>query len=159
MSHKDSILPVRKKYQRISVHVNKRTRNIWAASEARALGHGGISWVPEATGIARRTLHAGLNAWSNKKKRAPERIRAYGGGRKRGTDKAPKLLSDLEHIYLYKKVTSFPWEKPTIISVYTKKKAWIRNDKNTGKAGGKKGNPLKVPGHDFPAPKSSKAAP
>ena len=62
MSHKDIILPVRKKYQRISLHLNESTRSIWAASEARALGHGGISWVSEATGIARRTLHAGLNA-------------------------------------------------------------------------------------------------
>ena len=83
MSNKDIILNVRKKYKLISVHLNERTRRIWAASEARALGHGGISWVSEATGMARITIHAGINELSNKKKREPERIRDYGGGRKR----------------------------------------------------------------------------
>ena len=125
MSNKDIILNVRKKYKLISVHLNERTRRIWAASEARALGHGGISWVSEATGMARITIHAGINELSNKKKRAPERIRDYGGGRKRLTDKDPKLLSDLEQI-LAPSVRGDPEssqrEKQPIISVDTKKK-------------------------------------
>ena len=151
MSNKDIILNVRKKYKLISVHLNERTRRIWAASEARALGHGGISWVSEATGMAWITIHAGINALSNKKKREPERIRDYGGGRKRWTDKDPKLLSDLEQI-LAPSVrgdpeSSFQREKQPIISVDTKKKELIGNYKNTGKEWGKKGNPLKVNGH------------
>ena len=98
MNNMDGILNLRTKYKLISAHLNERTRRVWAASEAKSLGHGGVSAVSKATGIARITIHAGINELSNKKKLDPERIRNYGGGRKRLTDKDPKILSDLEQI-------------------------------------------------------------
>ena len=87
MNDKDVILNLQKKYELISDHLNERTRRIWAASEAGALGHGGVSAVSEATGISRITIHAGINELSNKNKLDPERIRNHGGGRKKLTDK------------------------------------------------------------------------
>lgn len=98
MNNKDIILNLREKYKLISVHLNERTRRIWSASEAKSFGHGGVSVVSEATGIARVTIHAGINELNNKRKLEPERIRKYGGGRKRLTDKDPEILADLERI-------------------------------------------------------------
>lgn len=98
MKNKDVILNLREKYKLISIHLNERTRRIWAASEAKSLGYGGVSAVSEATGISRITIHSGINDLKNKKKLDPERIRGYGGGRKRLTDQDPKILADLESI-------------------------------------------------------------
>ena len=36
--------------------LDERSGRRWAASEARMIGHGGVSAVAEATGLARRTI-------------------------------------------------------------------------------------------------------
>lgn len=51
---------IRAKYEALKGVLNERVRRIWAASEAKALGHGGIVCVANATGIGRRTIWAGL---------------------------------------------------------------------------------------------------
>ena len=38
---------IEKKYRAISSHLNERSRRIWAASEAIALGHGGKKIIHE----------------------------------------------------------------------------------------------------------------
>lgn len=53
---------IRHKYTALAPLLNERTRRCWAATEAHALGYGGISRVAEALGIARGTIHAGLAA-------------------------------------------------------------------------------------------------
>lgn len=40
--------------------LNERSRRLWAAREAKALGHGGIALVERATGISRSTIQRGL---------------------------------------------------------------------------------------------------
>ena len=40
--------------------LNERQRRLWAASEARALGYGGVSLVAKATGVSRRAIRAAL---------------------------------------------------------------------------------------------------
>ena len=98
MKDKEVILNLSEKYKLISEHLNERTRRIWAATEAKSLGHGGVSAVSEATGIARVTIHAGINELNSTNKLKADRIRNYGGGRKKLTDKDPQILSDLEKI-------------------------------------------------------------
>ena len=98
MKDKEVILNLSEKYKLISEHLNERTRRIWAATEAKSLGHGGVSAVSEATGIARVTIHAGINELNSTNKLQADRIRNYGGGRKKLTDKDPQILSDLEKI-------------------------------------------------------------
>ena len=93
------IINLQIKYELISKHLNERTRRIWSASEAKSLGHGGVAAVSKVTGLARSTIHVGIRELNNENKElAPEKIRQYGGGRKRLTDKDPTLLSDLESI-------------------------------------------------------------
>lgn len=88
---------VREKYRALAPVLNERSRRVWAATEARALGHGGIALVERATGISRATIERGLDELQAE---APSleggRIRKPGGGRKRATEKDPGLLAALD---------------------------------------------------------------
>ena len=84
------------KYKALGPVLTERGRRIWAATEARAAGRGGISAVARATGIAYSTVRRGLNELASGASAAPGRVRRPGGGRKRTLDKDPTLLADLE---------------------------------------------------------------
>ncbi len=88
---------IQQKYAALAPLLNERTRRLWAATEARALGHGGIACVERATGISRATLVRGLAELdAPDPPLAPERIRRAGGGRKRAVEKDPSLQADLD---------------------------------------------------------------
>jgi Rhodopirellula transposase DDE domain len=74
----------------------ERSRRLWAASEARALGHGGIDVVERATGIARATIQRGLRELEAGTSVPPGRTRRPGGGRKAATVLDATLLRDLD---------------------------------------------------------------
>jgi hypothetical protein len=74
----------------------ERSRRLWAATEARALGHGGIAVVERATGISRSTIQRGLRELDARIALPPERTRKPGGGRKPTTAIDPTLLRDLD---------------------------------------------------------------
>ena len=60
---------------------------LWAATEALALGHGGIALVARATGMARSTISRGIQELESGEALNPDRARRPGGGRKRTIDK------------------------------------------------------------------------
>jgi hypothetical protein len=77
--------------------LNERTRRLWAATEARAIGYGGIALVQRATDLARSTIERGLAELDAPgAPLAPDRIRRAGGGRKRAVDKDRSLTADLD---------------------------------------------------------------
>lgn len=87
------------KYQQIRKTLNERQRRLWAATEAQAIGRGGVTAVWRATGISRRAIHAGINEIKRRGRRAEwesQRVRRPGGGRKKVTDKQPDLLAALD---------------------------------------------------------------
>jgi hypothetical protein len=86
----------RAKYNALAPTLTERARRIWAATEARAAGWGGITGVARATGISYSTIQRGLKELAANEPLAPDRIRRPGGGRKRTLDKDPTLLADLE---------------------------------------------------------------
>jgi len=86
----------RAKYRALAPALTERSRRIWAATEARAAGRGGITGVARATGIAYATIQRGLHELTTKRPLPPGRIRRPGGGRKKTRDKDPTLLADLE---------------------------------------------------------------
>ncbi len=86
----------RAKYRALAPALTERSRRIWAATEARAAGRGGITGVARATGIAYATIQRGLKELTTKRPLSPGRIRRPGGGRKKTRDKDPTLLADLE---------------------------------------------------------------
>ena len=89
---------LRKKYRAVAPGLTERSRRLWAASEASALGHGGIALVEQATGISRSTITRGMQeVWSGAHKALPpERARRPGGGRKAAVQKDATLMVDLE---------------------------------------------------------------
>jgi transposase len=84
------------KYKALGPALTERGRRIWAATEARAAGRGGISAVARATGIAYSTVRRGLQELQSGASAEPGRVRRPGGGRKRTVAKDPTLLADLE---------------------------------------------------------------
>jgi transposase len=90
---------IRHKYTALAPLLNERTRRCWAATEAQALGYGGISIVAEALGIARGTIHAGLAEVQERETAVvPQRVRRFGGGRQPLTAKDPALVEALNEL-------------------------------------------------------------
>ena len=80
--------------------MDERMRRRWAASEAEALGWGGVTAVAAATGLARNTILAGTREAKDRRKHPKAalsgRIRGLGGGRKQLTELDPGLQLALE---------------------------------------------------------------
>jgi transposase len=90
---------IRDKYLILEPLLDERSRRIWAATEARALGHGGITAVAKAIGIGRRTIWEGLEEINDGRHfQDLNRIRHPGGGRRDLTKDDPTLLEDLDRL-------------------------------------------------------------
>jgi hypothetical protein len=78
------IQSLRHKFAALQGVLHERGRRIWAASEARQLGRGGISLVEEAIGMSHTTIRRGLREIQSGEVEnlPPERSRLQGGGRK-----------------------------------------------------------------------------
>ena len=88
---------LRAKHAALAPVFTERSRRLWAATEARALGHGGIALVARATGISRRRrFSAGCASSTSERRCRRTRTRRPGGGRKRATDLDATLLRDLD---------------------------------------------------------------
>jgi hypothetical protein len=92
---------IAEKYKEIRPVLDEQSRRRWAATEALALGRGGISAVARATGLSRPTIRAGIH--EIRQGRTPVthsdgrlRLRRPGAGRKPRTYHEPSLLSDLK---------------------------------------------------------------
>src|SRR3990172_2564227 len=90
---------VRKKYQGLEGSLNERSRRLWAATEARSVGDGGIAAVLTAIGMSSATVAKGLRELDAQESGDPalpgDRIRRAGGGRKRARHKQPGLAAAL----------------------------------------------------------------
>jgi hypothetical protein len=76
--------------------MDEKGLRLFAASEARAAGRGGIAAVFAVTGIARSTIGRGLKELASNNAAPPQdRIRRTGGGRKKAIVKQPGLVKAL----------------------------------------------------------------
>lgn len=92
---------IRYRYKNLEWVLNERLRRLYAATEANAIGHGGITLVQKATGVARNSIKQGLKELSQQAKIeeiAPQRIRRAGGGRKASVKKDKRLRVALEKL-------------------------------------------------------------
>jgi hypothetical protein len=94
---------IREKYEWLAGAMNERMRRLWAAAEAKSLGHGGVALVSRATGLSRTTITAGIRELDLPCERSehfelldPHRSRRCGGGRHCLEANDPTLLRDLE---------------------------------------------------------------
>ncbi len=81
-------------------YLNEKQRRLYLATEAEAIGYGGVSQVSRATGISRVTITQGIKELKEKPEEIieKERCRKKGGGRKKVTEKYPQIRAELEGI-------------------------------------------------------------
>jgi Rhodopirellula transposase DDE domain len=90
---------LQEKYELLRPELDERGRRLWAASEALALGRGGIDTVARATGLSERTIRRGqreLRRPASSVAGASRRVRRPGGGRKRLGDEDPRVVGAVE---------------------------------------------------------------
>lgn len=87
-----------RKYRSLRSVLDERQRRLWAATEARALGRGGVSAVVRATRIAKTTILRGQRELEAGQDLKPGVVRRAGGGRKRATVLDPGLVTALEKL-------------------------------------------------------------
>jgi hypothetical protein len=76
--------------------LDERTRRLMAANEALAVGRGGIARVSRACGLSRKAIAKGIQEIAAGTAPPPGRVRRPGAGRKRITERDPRLAGDLE---------------------------------------------------------------
>jgi hypothetical protein len=96
-----AIALVRQKFQFLSPIMDERMHRHWAASEALALGWGGITAVAEATGLSQTTIRVGIAELHSAEAGPKDPTEDYytrrrGGGLKRLAQEDRTLLNDLE---------------------------------------------------------------
>src|SRR6266704_1122861 len=88
---------IQRKLRRLWPHLNERGRRMLAAAEAVDIGHGGVSLVSHACGLSRVTITKGIRELVERPL-AEDRVRRSGGGRKKLTERDPKLPALLESL-------------------------------------------------------------
>lgn len=87
------------KYADLAPLLDERARRRWAATEARAVGYGGIVAVARATGLSRTTVRKGLEELAAGEELAGAgRVRREGGGRKRLVETNPEFDAALDEL-------------------------------------------------------------
>lgn len=86
------------KYQQIQLALDEKHRRIWCATEAKALGRGGMSIVREATGVSLPTIRRGLIEIKDPEFLKSKQQRKQGGGRKKLLEKDPKIKQILHDL-------------------------------------------------------------
>jgi hypothetical protein len=89
---------IAERFAGLGPELNERQRRLWAASEARACGRGGIAAVARATGISKDTVGRGIAELAAGVRLEPGRVRRRGAGRRALTDSDPGLLGSLERL-------------------------------------------------------------
>ncbi len=99
------IMTIRKKFHAVRSVLDERARRRWAASEAMAIGWGGITTVSTATGISRPTIQTGIkeieaneDTSDIKNSKKTKKIRKPGGGRKSLIYHDNSLIEDLKSL-------------------------------------------------------------
>ena len=80
---------------------NEKTLRLWAAAEAKSLGHGGIQTVAKICGLSRRSIERGIkqiDSGVDYSKDPGSHVRKNGAGRKSLTATQPHLLDELKKL-------------------------------------------------------------
>src|SRR5437667_6878946 len=89
---------IKRRFELVAGELNERMRRLVAASEAVALGWGGISAVSRATGLSRKAISQGIKELQNGEGAREGQVRRPGGGRKQTVSKDDSLQEDLERL-------------------------------------------------------------
>jgi len=91
-----AINQMRSRFETIWPHLDEKGRRLWAASEAKAYGRGGLKVAHEVTGMSRTAISEGIREIAGKRPIQENRIRRSGAGRKTLGSIDETLLDDLK---------------------------------------------------------------
>jgi hypothetical protein len=91
-----AINQMRSRFETIWPHLDEKGRRLWAASEAKAYGRGGLKVAHEVTGMSRTAISEGIREIVGKRPIQENRIRRSGAGRKTLGSIDETLLDDLK---------------------------------------------------------------
>src|SRR6266849_4930902 len=86
------------KFEAVWPLLDERTRRVLAASEALAVGYGGVSLVHRACGLSRNAIARGIEEITAGSSPGVGRIRRPGAGRRPITARDPQLLAALDRL-------------------------------------------------------------
>jgi hypothetical protein len=100
MNYEDQIYG---RYKFLSPNLNERTLRLFAASEAKIIGRGGVSMVSRATSISRNAIMRGIKELDAQQKNLKSKsqsihIRRKGGGRHLSSQVYPDLHEELDKL-------------------------------------------------------------
>src|ERR1017187_2281113 len=95
MENEESSL--RRKFSSVWLLLDERSRRLMAASEALALGYGGVSRIRRASGVSRKAIAKGIREIADGNA-MPGRVRRSGTGRKNIVERDPKLFVSLDRL-------------------------------------------------------------
>jgi transposase len=87
-----------RKFSALAGDLDERGRRRWAASEAIAIGYGGITAVARATGLSDRTIRNGIRELREDNPLPSSRQRRPGGGRKPLESHTPELIDAVDRL-------------------------------------------------------------
>jgi hypothetical protein len=90
-------LAIRRRWEADGSKRDERGRRLFAASEVRAAGRGGLAAVSSITGLARSTIGRGLKDLDATPLPVGQ-VRREGGGPRLLTERDPTLLADLKRL-------------------------------------------------------------
>ena len=77
---------------------DERRRRLWAASEAKTHGPGGVSLVARVTGLAEETIRRGVEELELGERLERGQVRRAGGGRQPVVEADPSVVEDLDRL-------------------------------------------------------------
>ncbi len=77
---------------------DERRRRLWAASEARTHGPGGVALLARVTGLAEETVRRGLGELESGDRLERGQVRRPGGGRRPVVEQDPSVVEDLDRL-------------------------------------------------------------
>jgi transposase len=78
--------------------LDEKQRRVYLASEAKALGHGGVKIIHEISGVSQTTIIRGKKELDAGEAEDDNRVRAKGGGRKKTTQKYECISEEIQKI-------------------------------------------------------------
>ena len=90
------IATLQSRFEKLDPFLDERARRLFAANEALALGHGGVTAVALVTGMARSTINRGVAELKTSGNKMGRRIRKSGGGRRLAEKTQPDLVAAIE---------------------------------------------------------------
>src|ERR1700719_815686 len=89
---------IQARFDALGPFLNERGRRLFAASEARAAGPGGITAVSRTAAIVCSTIGRGQADLRSRAARCSQRVRRKGGGQKPATETQPGILEALNDL-------------------------------------------------------------